>query len=250
MSRPDGACGRRQGGLVLLWLLFLVAGLGVSLAALGTMWHTAAQRQKEAELLFVGDQYRRAIESFWKTSPQGQERLPRSLRELLEDPRFPHTIRHLRRLYADPMTGTAEWGLLKSADGGIAGVFSLSRARPLKTGGFPERYRDFANLDSVAEWVFAPADVSAGATRARTVARTDAASDLAGDAQAGGRPDAADASPGSRSVPMHPARVAACQVEMENQFRNCARAAQGDAGRLHACTDAMTDRHRACLDGR
>jgi len=32
--------------------------MGVALAALGTMWHTASQREKERDLLFVGDQYR------------------------------------------------------------------------------------------------------------------------------------------------------------------------------------------------
>ena len=35
-------------------------------------------------------------------------------------------MRHLRRLYADPITGNADWGLISAPDGGIAGVFSHS----------------------------------------------------------------------------------------------------------------------------
>jgi len=148
--------GPRQGGVVLLWLLFLLAGMGVGMAALGVMWHTAALREKEAELLFVGDQYRRAIESFWNVPlPQGQERrLPVRLEELLEDPRFPHTVRHLRRLYVDPVTGAAEWGLVGGQGAGIRGVYSLSAARPLKTGGFPVAYAAFEGMSSYREWIF------------------------------------------------------------------------------------------------
>jgi len=38
------------------------------------------------------------------------------LEELLEDPRFPNTVRHLRKPFADPMTGQAEWGLAKAPE--------------------------------------------------------------------------------------------------------------------------------------
>jgi hypothetical protein len=81
--------GRREDGFTLLGLLFLVAGLGVAMAALGTVWHSAAQREKERDLLFAGDQYRRAIESFWNVPlPEGTpRRLPKHFAELLLDPR-------------------------------------------------------------------------------------------------------------------------------------------------------------------
>ena len=147
---------RRQGGFTFLWLLFLIAGLGVGMAAVGTLWHTAAQREKEQQLLFVGNEYRRAIESFLKIPlPAGQQaRLPQSLDELLLDPRFQHTVRHLRRLYTDPITGNEEWGMLKDAKGGIVGVFSLSEAKPMKTAGFPPYYADFADQTSYRGWGF------------------------------------------------------------------------------------------------
>jgi len=148
--------GRGQAGFSFLGLLFLLAGMGVALAALGTMWHTASQREKERDLLFVGDQYRRAIESFWTVPlPVGTvRRLPKNFAELLEDKRFPNTVRHLRRLYRDPMTGGAEWGLQKGPDGGIAGVFSLSDGQPFKRANLPSAYASFEVAESYRDWVF------------------------------------------------------------------------------------------------
>jgi type II secretory pathway pseudopilin PulG len=144
---------RSQAGFTLLGLLFVVAGLGVAMAALGTMWHTAAQREKEKELLFIGNQYRQAIESFWNKSP-GVKRLPKDMDELLSDPRFPATVRHLRRVYRDPMTGSSEWGLVKEAVGGISGVYSLSEDKPFKTSGFTSSDEAFREATSYREWVF------------------------------------------------------------------------------------------------
>lgn len=148
--------GRRQGGFSLLGLLFLVAGLGVAMAALGTMWHTAAQREKERDLLFVGNQYRQAIESFWKIPlPVGTvRRLPKNFDELLTDPRFPTTVRHLRRIYRDPMTGNAEWGLEMDPDGGIYSVYSRSADKPFKRAGFPAVYAHFDEAESYRDWTF------------------------------------------------------------------------------------------------
>lgn len=169
----------RQTGFTLLGLLFLIAGLGVGLAALGTLWHTAVQREKERELLFVGDQYRRAIESFWTIPlPVGEpRRLPRSLEELLLDPRFPDTVRHLRRPYPDPMSGKPEWGLIRGAAGGIAGIHSLSDAKPFKTGNFPTAYASFSGQPHYRGWAFissAAAEEIAAANNAVTTPAADA----------------------------------------------------------------------------
>lgn len=148
--------GRLQDGFTLLGLLFLVAGLGVAMAALGTVWHSAAQREKERDLLFIGNQYRRAIESFWNVPlPVGTvRRLPRNFNELLSDPRFPTTVRHLRRIYRDPMTGGGEWGLLKEPDGSISGVYSQSTGKPFKRAGFAAVYAHFQDAQSYRDWVF------------------------------------------------------------------------------------------------
>ncbi len=162
--RPSG-----ESGFTLLGVLFLVALLGLGLAALGTVWETAAQREKEAQLLFVGDQYRRALESFHRATPGTDKRYPRDLRHLLLDPRFPNTVRHLRRIYADPMTGREEWGLVKQGEE-ITGLYSLSEQAPLKTAGFPKPYEAFDGGRSHRDWVFSalPAAAAPGVPGATT----------------------------------------------------------------------------------
>ncbi|NTV96100.1 MAG: type II secretion system protein [Thiobacillus sp.] len=141
-------------GFVLVALLFLVVGLGVAMSALGTVWHTAAQREKEKDLLFAGEEYRRAIAGFWRASPAGQERLPKEIGELLLDPRFPYKIRHLRKAYRDPMTGSEEWGLVRDEAGGIAGVYSLSESKPFRQAGFAKDQADFEKAANYRDWVF------------------------------------------------------------------------------------------------
>lgn len=146
----------RQGGFTLMGLLFLVAILGVGLAALGKVWETAARRDREAELLFVGDQYRRALESYHRATPGQEKHYPRDLKELLLDPRFPNTVRHLRRLYRDPVGHGGEWGLVREG-GEITGIHSLSTDTPLKTAGFNRPYDVFAGTTAYRDWVFLPA---------------------------------------------------------------------------------------------
>lgn len=145
-----------QGGFTLLGLLFLLAVLGISLAVVGTLWSTVAKRDKERELLYIGNAYRQAIQSYWETPlPAGTvRRLPRELNELLLDARFPYPVRHLRRIYRDPMTGKPEWGLAKDPDGGIYGVHSLSMDQPMKTAGFSAENANLEGKTSYQDWVF------------------------------------------------------------------------------------------------
>lgn len=147
--------GKSEQGFTLLGLLFLVAGLGIAMAALGTMWHTAVQREKEKELLFIGNQYRQALDSFWKlTPPGGVRRLPKSLDELLTDPRYPNAVRHLRKIYRDPMTGNTEWGMLLDENGGILGIHSLSDGNPFKRSGFAAGLENLQDAASYRDWIF------------------------------------------------------------------------------------------------
>ena len=48
-------------GFTYLVLLAVVAAMGIVLATAGEVWHMALKREKEQELLFVGDQFRRAF---------------------------------------------------------------------------------------------------------------------------------------------------------------------------------------------
>ena len=151
---------RRQRGFTYVTVLFLVAMMAGGLALAGEVWHTSAMREKEADLLHVGNEYRKAIERYYVSGPR---QYPKSLADLVKDPRQPGTVRHLRRLYPDPITGKDEWGLVKSNDGGIAGVYSTSEAAPLKTGGFGVRDASFEGKTKYADWQFVYAAAPASA---------------------------------------------------------------------------------------
>ncbi|OQW83896.1 MAG: hypothetical protein BVN30_04925 [Proteobacteria bacterium ST_bin16] len=101
---------RRESGFVYLWALFSVVLAGVVMAGAGQVWQAKAQREKEAELLYVGEQFRKAIMSYYNT---GTKQFPETLEELIEDKRAAATKRHLRKIYIDPITNTTEWGIIE-----------------------------------------------------------------------------------------------------------------------------------------
>lgn len=144
----------RQGGFTYLGLLALIAALSMALATAGEVWHLAQQREKEQELLFVGHQFRRAIAQYYEHATDPGQRYPKSLDELLKDPRHPSTQRYLRRIYPDPVRGGTEWGLIKGAAGEIYGVYSLSEEEPLKKSNFSVVDKVFEGKTKYAEWVF------------------------------------------------------------------------------------------------
>ena len=146
---------REEQGYIYIWMLFAVMLAGVMLAAAGLVWQTEARREKEQELLFVGDQFRRAIESYYndsQTTGGGAGRYPESLKQLLKDERSPVVKRHLRKIYYDPMTGSHNWGLIRQEDGGIIGIYSFSTEVPIKRTGFPADYAAFENAESYQSW--------------------------------------------------------------------------------------------------
>ena len=149
------SAGRPERGFTLAGALLLVAVLGAGMAAYGELASHAAQREKEQELLFAGNQFRQAIGAYYERTPGAVKRFPRSLEELLEDKRHPVAMRHLRRVYADPMTGKREWGLVEAPGGGIMGVYSLGQDRPVKSAGFATRDIAFTGAESYSGWQFA-----------------------------------------------------------------------------------------------
>ncbi len=157
---------RSQRGFTYLGALFIVALLSAGLALAGEVWETGVKREKEAELLFIGNEYRNAIRRYYESTPGGVKRYPRTLQELLADPRQPGIHRHLRRRYRDPF-GNPEWGLVKAPDGGIAGVYSLSQEAPLKTERFALRDAGFASAKRYADWQFVYSPPSAGRAPSR-----------------------------------------------------------------------------------
>jgi type II secretory pathway pseudopilin PulG len=143
------SAGKNRGFTYLGFLLF-VAVTGAGLAAFGEIASHAAQREKEAELLFRGNQYREGIASYYRK----EQRYPQSLEQLLEDKRYPVAVRHLRKLYADPVTASSEWGLVEAPGGGVMGVYSRSADAPIKTGNFLIRNQGFEEAKGYADWKF------------------------------------------------------------------------------------------------
>ena len=151
-SRPpcQGVKKRKQSGFTYLGFLLAVAVTGAGLAAFAEIASHAMQREKEAELLFRGNQYREAIAAYYRID----ERYPQSLDQLILNKGFSLPVRHLRKLYADPMTGAADWGLVQAPDGGIMGVHSRSEAAPIKTGNFLARDMGFEDAQAYSDWKF------------------------------------------------------------------------------------------------
>lgn len=154
-SASRSICRGPQAGFTYVLVLFLVALVGLGLASVATVYTTIAKRERENQLLFVGQQFRDALESYEAQTPQGSVPFPKSLDELLRDPRYPVLKRHLRKLYVDPMTGTTNWGFERNAAGGIVGVFSTALEAPLRQE-LPKQLELNAAAGSYAEWVFRP----------------------------------------------------------------------------------------------
>jgi type II secretory pathway pseudopilin PulG len=148
------SAGDRQKGFTLVGALIMIAVLGAGMAAYGEIASHVAQREKEQELLFVGNQFRQAIGAYYERTPGAVKRFPQTLEELLQDKRHPMPQRHLRRLYADPMTGKPQWGIIDGPGGGIMGVHSLSETQPIKSGGFAARDSAFADAARYSDWQF------------------------------------------------------------------------------------------------
>ncbi len=131
----------RQRGFTYLLAMFAVAVAGLLLAVTGEVWSQSRQREKEQELLYLGGRFREAIGLYYQRTPGAVKRYPDKLEDLLEDKRYLSLQRYLRKVYADPITGAAQWGTVAAPGGGINGVYSLSDRHPIKSGGFHSRSR-------------------------------------------------------------------------------------------------------------
>lgn len=164
----------RQRGFTYLGVVYMVAVAGIALAGSGILWSFESRREQEKELLFVGEEYRRAIAAYAAATPSTAEGatplFPERLEQLLVDTRSFPAAHHLRRLYRDPLSGKADWQLLRR-EGRIVGVASTDPRRPIKVAGFARGQDEFAGAGSYADWKFiaevtAPTAPTAQATQA------------------------------------------------------------------------------------
>ena len=155
-----------EGGSILIIILFMVTIIGLSAAVTGTSWKTICQKSKEEELLWIGNEYRKAIESYYSSAHGGMApSYPSRLDDLLLDPRSPSIKRHIRKLYKDPITGEDFDVILENVNidgkfnskfdsGRIIGVKSKSLLEPFKKDGFSSKNKAFKNAKSYTEWEF------------------------------------------------------------------------------------------------
>jgi len=157
-ARAVVRAGRRDGGFTYLGLVILVTVIGLVGAATLKVDSLLRRAAAEAELLEIGAAFGEALRTYAEATPKGQPAQPPSLRELLKDPRSPAVRRHLRKIFVDPLTGKAEWGIVWADPGnrtGVLAVYSLSQARPLKVANFDARYPNFENKEHISDWKFA-----------------------------------------------------------------------------------------------
>lgn len=150
----SGSVAHRQQGLAYLFLLLAVAVIGGVAATTVQMGSSLSRQAAERQLLWVGAEFAQALDSYAAATPVGQPTAPRELAQLLRDERYPSITRHLRRLYDDPLTGSAEWGLVRDPQGLIVGIHSLAEGEPIVQSGFPERFQFMAGASSYKDWVF------------------------------------------------------------------------------------------------
>lgn len=154
MVNPPSNCSRNQHGLTYLALIFAVAILSFAAASTCELWSTLQKRDKERELLIVGDQFREAIGRYYESSPGGAKKYPYNFDDLLKDNRHLVPHRHLRKLYPDPITGKTEWGIVQAPAGGIMGIYSLSEEKPIKNANFELKHSEFEAKKKYSEWKF------------------------------------------------------------------------------------------------
>ncbi|SEK10018.1 type II secretion system protein [Paraburkholderia diazotrophica] len=148
-ARSPGAQVARERGLVMLTLLIALMLLSIALMGALDVWSFQRKRETEQQLLFVGNQYRLAILRYYRAG----RALPASVDDLLNDTRFPQPLHHLRRAYADPVSGQNDWVYLYEA-GRIAGLHSSSTDAPIKRSRFPRQFEDFEGQQAYTGWQF------------------------------------------------------------------------------------------------
>ncbi len=143
---------RNNDGITYLALMFSIVLIGISVSAAARQWTVMVQREKEADLMAKGIEIQNAIALYSNTMKIGRilptEIYPQSLAELTRTPKP-----YLRRVYQDPMSG-GDWEYMRAPTGGIMGVRSKSKAKPIKERDFPLAVRHFEGRKTYYDWMF------------------------------------------------------------------------------------------------
>src|SRR5262245_61271014 len=143
---------RNECGVTYLMLMCAIVLIGIVTSVAAKQWKMMVQRELEADLLARGIEIQQALELYSTTMKAGRVTpggvYPQSLADLT---RLPKPF--LRKVYFDPM-GHGEWDYLRSPTGGIMGVRSRSKAKPIRQHDFPPAVRHFDGRERYDQWVF------------------------------------------------------------------------------------------------
>ena len=143
---------RNERGVTYLMLMCAIVLIGVVTSVAAKQWKMMVQRELEADLLARGIEIQQALELYSTTMTAGRVMpggvYPQSLADLT---RLPKPF--LRKVYFDPV-GHGEWDYLRSPTGGIMGVRSRSKAKPIRQHGFPPAVQHFEGRERYDQWVF------------------------------------------------------------------------------------------------
>jgi hypothetical protein len=151
---------KRQAGLAILAVLIVLVTSAMTVLVAFHSLKLQKQREREVELLQIGQEFLRALTAYVQSTPGGGQDFPRTLDDLLEDKRQPTVKRYLRRIAIDPMTHEARWGLVRGANERITGIYSLSDGKPFKRANFPQEFSAFSSARNYRQWRFVLTDIA------------------------------------------------------------------------------------------
>lgn len=141
-------------------LMIAIVLIGVAMSVAARQWKTMVQRELEADLLMKGIEIQSALALYSNTMKAGRvipgEVYPTTLADLTRQPKP-----YLRKVYPDPV-GHGDFEVIRAPTGGIMGVRSKSRSKPIKEKDFPLAVRHFEGRPTYADWVFQHPNPSSG----------------------------------------------------------------------------------------
>lgn len=152
MRRPAAWLRKTEAGFSYLMVMMAVTLMGLLTTVAAKQWQTMVQRELELDLLGKGIEIQSALALYSAAAKAGRvtqgEVYPQTLAELIRAPKP-----FLRKVYLDPL-GHSEWELVRAPTGGIMGVRSKSKLRPIKQNNFPSAVRHFQDKQTHYDWVF------------------------------------------------------------------------------------------------
>src|SRR5215467_5953904 len=143
---------RNERGVTYLMLMCAIVLIGIVTSMAAKQWRMMVQRELEADLLARGIEIQQALALYSTAMKAGRVTLgevyPQSLVDLTRPPKP-----FLRKVYLDPM-GHRDWDYLQSPTGGIMGVRSRSKAKPIRQHEFPLAVQHFEGRARYDQWIF------------------------------------------------------------------------------------------------